>query len=78
MTCKVIKNSKNETVAIVCSSPWGIGTYNFVWEDGEEESIYGFPTQNTDPHDFSPDEECCTEKEIENWKLAKVNCNCGR
>ena len=29
-------------------------------------------------HDFSPDEECCAEKEINSWKEAKINCECGR
>lgn len=35
----------------------------------EKEPIYGFPCVE-DPHDFHPDGECCSEKQIEAHKLA--------
>lgn len=78
MTCKTSYNDQGELTSIVCSSSWGIGVYNFTWEDGTEESIYGFPHSSCDPHDFTPDYESCTEKEITAWKESLGNCKCGR
>lgn len=34
--------------------------------------IYGFPCVE-DPHDFDPDAECCSPKEIEAWRTACLN-----
>lgn len=53
----------------ILSAPWGIGTYRLRFEDGTEDMQYGFyRTEN--PHDFYPDHECCSEKEIANHKAA--------
>lgn len=53
-----------------CGSSWGIGVYT-IREAGQEMLIYGFPPKDMDPHDFSPDWECCTANELEAWKHAK-------
>lgn len=40
------------------------------------ESIYGFPCVEN-PHDFSPDRECCTVEEIAFWEEAKHRWDAG-
>lgn len=35
-----------------------------------EETVYGFPCVEN-PHDFTPDPECCTPEEIAFWEEAK-------
>jgi len=37
---------------------------------------YGFPCVEN-PHDFSPDEECCTPEEIAFWEDAKKRWDAG-
>lgn len=41
-----------------------------------KEPIYGFPCVEN-PHDFTPDEEACTEKEIAFWEEAKERWDAG-
>ena len=43
---------------------WGLGVNHF---DDPKETCYGYPCVS-DPRDFSPDYECCTKEEIENWE----------
>lgn len=73
MTCTFERDETGKVIRIVCGSPWGIGVYNYRYEDenGQEqvESIYGMG-QPANPHDFSPDYECCSPKEIEAWEEA--------
>lgn len=60
-----------------CEHPWGIGSYS-VPEWGEYgASIYGHPF-GVDPHDFFPDDECCTADELAAHAAAKAACECGR
>ena len=40
------------------------------------DSVYGFPCVE-DPHDFRPDEECCTPQEIAFWEDAKRRRDAG-
>ena len=47
----------------ICGSPWGIGSYMYIDENGREQSGYGF-ARPENPNDFFPDYECCSEKEI--------------
>ena len=51
--------------------PWGIGTYKFLNEEGQPDIGYGFPWPGMNPHDFTPEEDQCTAKEIQCWKDAK-------
>ena len=51
-----------------CGSSWGIGVYTI-----DNDMTYGYPPRDMNPHDFSPDYECCTEKEIKAWETAKAN-----
>lgn len=60
---------KNTIHAIVCGIGWGIGSYKYLNEKGEEEWGYGF-ARPKNPHDYSPDYECCEESEIAAWKAA--------
>lgn len=73
MACEIYRSESGEVVAIVCGSPWGIGVYTHC-HDSEcgcgGEAIYGFPPKRMNPHDFSPDPECCSDHEIEAWKEA--------
>ena len=55
-----------------CGSPWGVGVYVY---DGEE--IYGYGCVDN-PHDFTPDEECCTAEEISAWKQACADWDASR
>ena len=58
MTCKIGDG------VIVCWSSWGIGTNTYVDPDtGEQDVVYGFVCVEN-PHDFKPDMESCTPKEI--------------
>jgi hypothetical protein len=57
---------------LACGSPWGIGTYMWLDEHGSMDASYGFPDPSMNPHDFSPDRECCTEAEVAAWEAAKV------
>lgn len=41
-----------------------------------KEGCYGFPCVE-DPHDFTPDEECCTPEEIALWEDAKKRWDAG-
>ena len=41
-----------------------------------EECVYGFPCVEN-PHNFTPDSESCTAKEIEAWKDAKRRWDAG-
>ena len=41
-----------------------------------KEGIYGFPCVEN-PHDFTPDEECCTPEEIAFWEDAKKRWDAG-
>ena len=43
----------------------------------KEDCIYGFPSVKN-PFNFSPDYECCSEKEIEQWKMAKEQWRKGK
>ena len=70
MACDFIRNNDGTVIAIICSSPWGIGTYTHTWDDGTVEPIYGFPPRQMNPHDFTPDPECCTPDEIAAWEDA--------
>lgn len=54
-------------MAICCNKDWGMGTN--IKENGYGAS-YGYP-EDSDPHKFYPDHECCTEQEIERWNRAK-------
>lgn len=56
---------------LLCGSPWGIGSYTCT----EYGLVYGYSPRNINPHDFIPDYECCTEKEIEAWTKAKEEWN---
>ncbi len=40
------------------------------------ESVYGFPCVEN-PHDFEPDQECCTPAEIAFWEDAKKRWDAG-
>lgn len=40
------------------------------------EAVYGFPCVEN-PHDFTPDPECCTADEIAFWENAKVRWDAG-
>ena len=73
MTCTFERDETGKVIRIVCGSPWGVGVYTYRYTDDDgterEESMYGFgPTAN--PHDFSPDHECCTPDEIEAHRAA--------
>jgi len=66
VTCSFLRDDKGTLLAIVCTAPWGIGSYTYRWtEDGveHEEPGYGF-YQPPNPHDFYPDGESCTPEEI--------------
>lgn len=52
---------------VSCGIPYGIGIYNYVGDNGKIETGYGF-YRPENPHDFTPDYESCTEKEISAWK----------
>jgi hypothetical protein len=41
-----------------------------------KEAVYGFPCVEN-PHDFTPDAECCTPEEIAFWEDAKKRWNAG-
>jgi hypothetical protein len=41
-----------------------------------KEAVYGFPCVEN-PHDFEPDRDCCTEKEIAFWEEAKTRWDAG-
>lgn len=41
-----------------------------------KEAIYGFPCVEN-PHDFTPDSECCTAEEIAFWEQAKRRWDAG-
>lgn len=41
-----------------------------------KEAIYGFPCVEN-PHDFTPDSECCTPAEIAFWEDAKKRWDAG-
>lgn len=32
--------------------------------------MYGFPPKGTDPRDYTPDPEACTDTELHTWKIA--------
>lgn len=49
---------------IACGHSWGIGTYKYKDENGNEEIGYGLGYRPQNPHDFFPDRECCTIEEI--------------
>ena len=51
----------------ICGGSWGMGVN--MTEKGDADN-YGFPT-TSNPHEFFPDYECCTEKEIAAWEKAK-------
>lgn len=72
MACEIVRDDEGKVVAIACGSPWGIGTYKLPEEYHAEfgTHMYGFPPRVMNPHDFRPDAECCTEKEIAAWKEA--------
>jgi hypothetical protein len=55
---------------IACGHSWGIGGYTYRNEAGEEESGYGL-YRPENPNDFFPDEQCCTEQELEAHAEAK-------
>lgn len=42
----------------------------------QSDVVYGFPCVEN-PHDFSPDRECCTEAEIAFWEEAKRRWDAG-
>jgi hypothetical protein len=78
MPCEELKNDKGETVAFVCTAPWGMGTTFYPDMAGTEfEEIYGFGGSG-DPHDFSPSFEENSPEEIAAWEQAKAECKCGR
>lgn len=80
MTCRISHDDKGN-FAVFCGSKWGMGTTTLSTEDAAEygqDSIYGFGHDNTDPHDFYPDEEVNTKDEIAAWEEAKAECRCGR
>ena len=52
---------------IVCGSAWGLGVTT---DDSGEAISYGFPCTDN-PHNFHPDYEMSTEKEIATWEKAK-------
>lgn len=53
----------------LCGSSWGIGSYTHTTSDGDVIHGYGlFYPEN--PHDFTPDVDCCTPEEIENHRKA--------
>ena len=60
---------------------WGVGVNIKETVVGFDNSIiigeldnYGYPTVEN-PHLFSPDRECCSEQEIQNWEEAKKKWN---
>jgi len=60
----------------ICGSPWGIGGYMYIDENGKKQSGYGYyKPQN--PNDFYPDYECCTKEEIAAHKAACEEWNKG-
>ena len=72
MTCEPILDEAGRVVGIVCSAPWGIGTYRIpeeFREQGYGDTGYGF-MKTDNPHDFWPDHESCTEAEIAAHKEA--------
>ena len=77
MACHFIRDDNGQLIAIACTTPWGIGTVIYHFEEGDE-IIYGFPHSNCDPHDFFPDIECCSPEEIAAWEECKSKCQCGR
>jgi hypothetical protein len=60
---------ENKIHVHVCGNGWGIGSYVYIDEEGEEQFGYGF-FRPENPHDFSPDPQCCREEEIEAHKKA--------
>lgn len=62
----------NEKIRVhICGSGgWGIGSYKMRFEDGTEDTGYGF-FRPENPHDFFPDAESCTTAEIENHRAAR-------
>lgn len=56
-----------------CGSPWGIGVTTFTPEEAEAfgiDSVYGYGNREGNPHNFQPDEECCSAEEIAAWRKA--------
>lgn len=41
-----------------------------------KEAVYGFPCVE-DPHDFTPDADCCTPEEIAFWEESKRRWDAG-
>ncbi len=50
---------------------WGIGSYWYIDENGEEQIGYGYPWNGMNPNHFTPDPEMSYPNEIENWETAK-------
>lgn len=72
MSCNPLIDKDGKIVGWACGSRWGIGIYDS--GDPEFGTVYGFPPDGIDPHDFTPDYESCTKKEIEAWEQAKREC----
>jgi hypothetical protein len=75
MTCKIVRNTDGQVIGIICSAPWGIGTYRIPYESRDSRDAWGsdigygyFQPKNL--HDFWPDEEMCTPAEIAAHKEA--------
>jgi hypothetical protein len=63
-------NEEKIQVHICGSGGWGIGSYQYIDPaTGQPEVGYGF-YRTKNPHDFFPDRECCSEKEIACHKKA--------
>ena len=53
----------------VCGTGWGIGSYRYINEEGQEDMGYGF-YRPENPHDYFPDHESCRPEEIAAHKAA--------
>ena len=73
MTCKIIRSDDGKIIAIACGSPWGMGAYYHCHDETcfcGGESFYGFPPDEMNPEDFTPDFESCTPKELAAYEEA--------
>jgi len=74
MACEIVFDDQGKPIGIKCGSPWGIGTYYHCHDDEcfcVGQSVYGFPPNSMNPEDFTPDPECCSQKEIASWEEAR-------
>lgn len=61
---------------ILCGHSWGIGTYKYKNEEGQDDYGYGL-YRPENPNDFTPDMECCSPEEIKAWETDLAAWNKG-